>query len=160
VGLYDDIADQCPDNYFDLVICNDVIEHMPDHDSFLEKIKVKMTGNAYIFGSIPNVRYIGNLFKLLVKKDWNYESQGVLDKTHLRFFTQKSLMDTFNHHGYRLEQVAGVRSDLGRWQNFSFAMRNAILCFVIAITFGHSADIQFTQFAFVIENKLGVLFCL
>ena len=35
LGSYQDVADQLPDAYFDLIICNDVMEHMPDHDWFL-----------------------------------------------------------------------------------------------------------------------------
>ena len=36
VGIYEDVADELPEQYFDLVICNDVIEHMVNHDKFLE----------------------------------------------------------------------------------------------------------------------------
>lgn len=72
-GLYQEVSDLLPNDYFDLIICNDIIEHMEDHDQFFESIKTKMTENAYLVGSIPNVRYVGNLFALLIKKDWKYE---------------------------------------------------------------------------------------
>ncbi len=42
-------------------------------------------------GSVPNVRYFKNLFDLLVLRDWDYKDSGVLDRTHLRYFTLKSL---------------------------------------------------------------------
>jgi 2-polyprenyl-3-methyl-5-hydroxy-6-metoxy-1,4-benzoquinol methylase len=58
-GIYDDrTAAALPDKHFDLVICNDVIEHMVDHDHFLKHIKTKMQPGACIVGSIPNVRHI------------------------------------------------------------------------------------------------------
>jgi 2-polyprenyl-3-methyl-5-hydroxy-6-metoxy-1,4-benzoquinol methylase len=41
-GLYDDVEFKLPDRYFDVVICNDVIEHMADHDAFLRRVKQKI----------------------------------------------------------------------------------------------------------------------
>ena len=40
-GIYDDVADEIPDHEFDLVVCNDVIEHMVDHEKFFRDIKKK-----------------------------------------------------------------------------------------------------------------------
>ena len=57
-GLYDEVAAELPDDFFDLVICNDVIEHMPDHVAFLQAIKQKMQPGAYLVGSLPNLRHI------------------------------------------------------------------------------------------------------
>ena len=109
-GRFDSIADQLPDAYFDMVICNDVIEHMDDHDRFLEAIKAKMRPGGWIVGSIPNVRHITALFKLLVAKDWPYSESGILDRTHLRFFTEKSLVRTLRNHGYAIEAFEGIGS--------------------------------------------------
>lgn len=99
-GIYDDVENELPDHYFDLIVCNDVIEHMIDHDDFFEKIKSKMTKDGQMLMSIPNVRYVRNLFRLLFLKDWRYEDAGTLDRTHLRFFTEKSLKNTLNSHNY------------------------------------------------------------
>lgn len=91
VGKYDDVYRKLPDNYFDLIICNDVIEHMADYDFFLQSVKRKMVKGSYIVASIPNVRYLNNLINLLIKKDWVYTDSGILDRTHLKFFTEKSI---------------------------------------------------------------------
>lgn len=107
-GLFDDVLHQLPNHYFDLVICNDVIEHMADPDSFLESIKSKMTPNASLIGSIPNVRHISNLRSLLIGKDWQYEDAGILDRTHLKFFTEKSLKNLFDKHRYKIEKIEGI----------------------------------------------------
>ena len=56
-GLYDDVEAELPEQYFDLIVCNDVIEHMPDHDAFLEQIKRKLAPGGRLLISIPNVRY-------------------------------------------------------------------------------------------------------
>lgn len=94
-GIYDEVAEKLPDGYFDLVVCNDVIEHMIDHDEFLEKIKSKLTPNGYILMSIPNVRYLLNIKEVLIHQDWQYKDAGILDRTHLRFFYQKKFSAYF-----------------------------------------------------------------
>jgi SAM-dependent methyltransferase len=102
-GTFEDVLKELPDNYFDLVVCNDVIEHMTDHDLFFSKIKSKMSINGRILGSVPNVRYVGNIIEIVIKKDWKYENSGFFDRTHFRFFTKKSLERTFNEHNYIIE---------------------------------------------------------
>jgi len=92
-GTYVEVEAEIPDEYFDLIICNDVIEHMADWWSFLRRIQKKLHREGCLVGSIPNVRYFDALFKVLVKKDWPYEHNGrggIFDATHFAFFTLKS----------------------------------------------------------------------
>jgi 2-polyprenyl-3-methyl-5-hydroxy-6-metoxy-1,4-benzoquinol methylase len=69
VGTFKDVYKALPNYYFDCVICCDVIEHMNDENWFLTNIKKKMNSKSVIIGSIPNVRYIDNLLRLLIKRD-------------------------------------------------------------------------------------------
>ena len=108
VDFYDKVADEIPDNYFDLIIANDVIEHLEDPWNFLRSVKKKMKANASAVFSIPNVRYYGNLKELLYKKDWEYKDEGILDITHLRFFTQKSIIRLLNETGFEIETIQGI----------------------------------------------------
>ncbi len=108
VGTYQEVEQLIPSNYFDLVVCNDVIEHMPDHDSFLQSIKQKVNCNGCLVASLPNVRYILNLKELLINKDWQYRNAGILDKTHLRFFTRKSLIHTLNNNSFSIDRITGI----------------------------------------------------
>lgn len=146
-----------PNSYFDLVICNDVIEHMVDHDEFLRRIQEKLAENACIVGSIPNVRYVGNLARLLIRKDWEYQDAGVLDRTHLRFFTQKSLKRTLLKHGFRIEALAGINAIANDWRN----MRTLGKLMLVAAL---GSDTRYLQFAFRISAVGGrprsVLECL
>jgi len=107
-GTYEEVYDQLPDSYFDLVICNDVIEHMLDYGAFFQTIKHKMKKGSFIIGSIPNVRFFPNLTELLIEKDWEYKDSGILDRTHLRFFTEKSLKRTFIEHEFIIEEFCGI----------------------------------------------------
>ena len=107
-GVYDSVQQDLPDAYFDLVICNDVIEHMDDYEKFLREIQTKLTKNANLVVSLPNVRFLPNLFELIVLKDWRYRGAGILDKTHLRFFTRKSIIRTLGQTGWSIETIQGV----------------------------------------------------
>jgi 2-polyprenyl-3-methyl-5-hydroxy-6-metoxy-1,4-benzoquinol methylase len=160
VGTYDQACTKLPDNYFDLVVCNDVIEHMRDHDAFLRGIKSKMKSGAYLVGSIPNIRHFTALIKLLIFKDWPYANDGILDRTHLRFFTKKSLRRAFIENGYEIEELQGIRSivrdgvtGLSPMQNVATRLAAAVL---VGASFGYWSDTQYPQFAFRIryQNQL------
>jgi len=138
-GRFDEIADQLPDNYFGLVICNDVIEHVADHDTLLETIKRKLVPGGALVASIPNIRHFRFLYELLFKKDWRYRDAGVLDRTHLRFFTEKSLRRTLAEHGFQVELLYGINRP-SRW-------RRALKPIAIGVlTLGYFWDIQYQQF--------------
>jgi SAM-dependent methyltransferase len=148
VKSYQSCQDDLPDRYFDLLVCNDVIEHMTDHDSFLDSVKRKLARGAYIIGSVPNVRHFSVLYRLLIKKDWPYADSGILDRTHLRFFTEESLRRSLIRAGYDLELLAGINSSFGSSAATRHALqRYAFRAFVWA-TLGYYRDIEFVQLGF------------
>lgn len=108
VGTYMESIEELPEKYFDLIICNDVIEHMTDHDFFFHSIQSKLSADGALVASIPNVRHILNLYELLIKKDWEYKEAGILDKTHFRFFTEKSLRRSLAKHHFQVEYFQGI----------------------------------------------------
>jgi 2-polyprenyl-3-methyl-5-hydroxy-6-metoxy-1,4-benzoquinol methylase len=107
-GTWDEVAAALPQRHFDLVVCNDVIEHMPDPDGFLADLKTRLVPGAHIVGSVPNVRYLPHLAELLWQRDWRYRDAGILDRTHLRFFTEASLRRLFAQHGFEIELMIGL----------------------------------------------------
>lgn len=145
---YESASDKLPNQYFDLVICNDVIEHMPDHEHFFDVIKSKMSPSGVIVGSVPNMRNYRALYELLIKKDWPYMEQGVLDKTHLRWFTEKSLRDSLKKSGYSIEVFQGIGSLLGNTSSVSSIFKSVVVAAAIASTLGYYRDIRFLQYAF------------
>lgn len=145
-GTFVEVADSLPDGYFDLVVCNDVIEHMDDYEGFLRAIQVKMrTGRSYLVGSVPNVRYITNLYALLVHKDWQYADAGILDRTHLRFFTRRSLERALREHGYHLERMAGINGIAIGFRSVSFLVKSCLIHLVSAVL---GRDTLYAQFGF------------
>ena len=105
-GLYEDVEDKIPDSYFDLIVCNDVIEHMIDPRLFLKNIRNKLAPSGKMIVSIPNLRNAYTLYNLLIKGDFKYEKAGVLDYTHLHLFTKKSFINMAYECNWKIEKCA------------------------------------------------------
>lgn len=92
---------------FDYIIANDVIEHLKSPEGFLQKIKefLKEDGNVII--SVPNIAYILIRLQLLFG-NFNYTQTGILDNTHLKFFTIKSLKNLIKDTGYEITELKNV----------------------------------------------------
>ncbi len=74
---------------FDIVVCADVLEHLVDPAAALQKLKGTLAPGGKIIASIPNVAFYGVRLRLLAGR-FDYTETGILDRTHLRFFTRAS----------------------------------------------------------------------
>ncbi len=97
-----------PDGYFDAIYFNDVLEHLVDPYSLLRDIARKLSPTGVVIASIPNIRHFRTLYKLVVNKDWDYEESGILDRTHLRFFTKNSMLKMFKEQNYEVLKIEGI----------------------------------------------------
>lgn len=143
-SIFDNIKNDLPKDYFDLIVCNDVIEHMPDHDDFLNSITEFMSKDSHILISIPNVRYLTNLYELLIKKDWQYRSLGILDVTHLRFFTEKSIKNTLKNHNFEIIKFSGINKPDEIHKKAIVSLASAIL----------GKDVSYPQFAILAKKVI------
>lgn len=75
---------------FDVVLCLDVLEHLVDPWAVLHGLVARLAPGGTVIASIPNVRYYKVALGLLLRGQWTYEERGVLDATHLRFFTRET----------------------------------------------------------------------
>jgi len=96
------------DKSYDLLICNDILEHIVTPDVLLEKIRIKMKPNAILVCSLPNFRILGNMIHIFFKKDFEYSDWGIRDTTHLRFFTKKSIIRFFTDNEFKIEKIKGI----------------------------------------------------
>jgi 2-polyprenyl-3-methyl-5-hydroxy-6-metoxy-1,4-benzoquinol methylase len=94
-------------SYFECIAFNYVLEHMINPWSVLAAAKNYLTKQGHIVASVPNIRYLPILYRLLVRGEWK-TSTGALDKTHLRFFTKKSMIEMFNEAGYKVLRIEGI----------------------------------------------------
>ena len=69
---------------------------------FLKNIKSKLTDDGFIITSVPNIRHYSILKNLFLFGNWEYDDSGILDTTHLRFFTKKSLNKLFKEQGLKI----------------------------------------------------------
>lgn len=103
-GKVEDAIKQLPQNYFDTIIFADVLEHLVDPYEVIALIKLKLRKKGEIIASIPNVRH-WTVIKNLIEGKWDYEKAGLLDKTHLRFFTLKSAVELFTNTGFNVLDI-------------------------------------------------------
>ncbi len=108
VGDAMEVLNDLPEKYFDCLICNDILEHLPYPDLFLKKVRKILAKDAHITCSVPNVRSWGHFIHYFVGKDWKYEDFGILDNTHLRFFTKKSLIRMLENSEIEIEIIRGI----------------------------------------------------
>jgi 2-polyprenyl-3-methyl-5-hydroxy-6-metoxy-1,4-benzoquinol methylase len=109
--LVGDIAEQMkdlPDQYFDVIVCNDVLEHLVDPYSIVNSLRRKLKKNGVVVSSIPNIRYFRNLYDFVFHKNWDYADSGIMDRTHLRFFTCNSIRKMFESNGYEIVRMEGI----------------------------------------------------
>ena len=151
-GTFLEVRDKIPENFFDLVICNDVIEHMPDHDAFFKEINRIITKDGYLIGSVPNVRFYKNLQNLLFKKDWKYVDSGILDQTHLRFFTFRSLERSLKQSGFLIQKINGANSCITGSLSIKGIIRQILLILIMTVSVFSWRDIQYSQITFRCKN--------
>jgi 2-polyprenyl-3-methyl-5-hydroxy-6-metoxy-1,4-benzoquinol methylase len=155
IGTFASTCGSLPAAYFDVVVCNDVIEHMSDHDRFLREIRRYIAPGGVLIGSVPNMRHYRALFELLVLRDWDYRDTGVLDRTHLRFFTARSLRRSLARAGFRVEQFHGINGSIHFALSRQHLPHALFGWLMIALTLGRWRDIRFMQFAFRARPGLG-----
>ncbi|MGZ5652013.1 MAG: class I SAM-dependent methyltransferase [Usitatibacter sp.] len=90
----------------DLVIAADILEHLVNPWDLLVKLKPYLAPDAVLLASIPNVRNLELITGLVVAGQWEYQERGLLDVTHLRFFTFDSMRRMFEDTGYAIEGFA------------------------------------------------------
>lgn len=104
IGDVESNLDKFEESSFDLIITADVLEHLADPWQVLKKLKVLLNSNGRIVASLPNLSYFPVLLKILLDK-FDYEESGVLDKTHLRFFTLHTIKKMFDECGFRIIKI-------------------------------------------------------
>ncbi len=141
VGAVEDVLELIPDGYFSWITFNDSLEHMLDPYAVLEKAKIKLKPGGRILTCIPNIRHYEVLWALVIKAEWTYVDAGILDRTHLRFFTKSSALEMLRGAGLNVQSCNGIK-------NVHKKDRRKVKWFN-RLTFGFFEDIVYTQFVCV-----------
>lgn len=107
VGAYPEALAQVS-RTFDCVTFNHVLEHLEDPWAALRRTHGVIAPGGCVVAVIPNVGYLLTVWDLAVRQRWEYTDSGILDRTHLRFFTERSVRPLFESAGFRVEVVRRV----------------------------------------------------
>lgn len=90
--------------YFDCILFADILEHLRNPQEVLKKYSFYLSDNGVVIGSIPNIRYYKIIIRLL-RGSWDYMDGGILDRSHLRFFTLINIKEMFQEAGFNIERI-------------------------------------------------------
>jgi len=96
-----------PSQSFDCVVCGDVLEHLRRPDVALRRIHQWLTPDGRLIASIPNVRN-HTVLSSLIEGNWTYEPSGLLDQTHIRFFTRFEIERLYYRAGFEIDDCQMV----------------------------------------------------
>ena len=81
---------------YDLILLLDVLEHLPDSTRTLQRLSSLLENGGHVIVSVPNVAHLSVSVPLLLKRRFNYQDAGILDRTHLRFFVEDTAVKLLN----------------------------------------------------------------
>ncbi len=87
---------------YDCILFLDILEHLIQPENILESCKTILNDPGYVIISLPNIRHYTVLMPLIFKNNWEYTDEGILDKTHLRFFTFNSAVKFIESAGFNI----------------------------------------------------------
>ena len=90
--------------YFDCIVCADVLEHLIDPVAVLRKLSHVLADDGVIVISIPNARY-HQIISMLASGAWTYYEAGIMDSTHLRFFTEETVVCMVKDAGLEVAEL-------------------------------------------------------
>jgi 2-polyprenyl-3-methyl-5-hydroxy-6-metoxy-1,4-benzoquinol methylase len=89
---------------FDVVVCADVLEHLEEPAAVLARVRSWISPGGALFVSLPNVANVAVRLALLAGR-FEYAEAGILDRTHLRFFTRRSARRLVEEAGFRIRRL-------------------------------------------------------
>ncbi|MBV1694809.1 MAG: methyltransferase domain-containing protein [Hyphomicrobiales bacterium] len=109
VGNIEHMELQFPDETFDVVILSEVLEHLAWPGLVLKKIGPKMKPGGIVLASSPNIAH-WKIVRDLLRGKFDPTDFGIMDRTHLRWFTPVTYQAMFSDAGYDVERVFPMRT--------------------------------------------------
>jgi 2-polyprenyl-3-methyl-5-hydroxy-6-metoxy-1,4-benzoquinol methylase len=105
---------------YDLVLCLDVLEHLVDPWEAVRGLRTLLRPGGTLIVSLPNVRNHRVVLPLLLGGRWQYRDAGIMDRTHLRFFSRQSARELLAQAGLHITGEASTghrRGDRDFWKD-------------------------------------------
>ena len=99
-----------PHEYFDCITFGDVLEHLRNPEALLKRLLPYLHPDGVLICSIPNIRHQSVMLNLMVNGRWEYQDEGLLDRTHIHFFTLAEIRVMMDRLGLNMEQVTASGS--------------------------------------------------
>ena len=116
MGSLESAAAEIPWQHYDLLILADVLEHLADPWAALRLLHAHSTPGCKLLLSVPNVRHYKVSLPLLFRGEFRYEDDGIMDRTHLHFFTRGSLVETVRACGWTVDALGShMKGRYRRW---------------------------------------------
>jgi len=129
-------------DYFDVIICADVLEHLVDPWKTLERLTIYLKKGGVFISSIPNVRNFRVLLSIALRGDFQYTDSGILDRSHLRFFCKNNIIKMFQENGY---DILSIKTNMG-----AYGLKHKLINF---LTFGMLKDFFVFQYCTVAQKR-------
>ena len=104
-GTLESVSSQVPWQQYDLIVMADVLEHLVDPWTALRQLHAGTSQTCRLLLSVPNARHYKVSMPLLFRGEFRYTDQGIMDRTHLHFFTRNSLEETLRECGWKILHV-------------------------------------------------------
>ena len=134
---------EIPAKKYDAILFLDVLEHLYNPWKVVEATKDLLAPGGVIIGSIPNAANLYVLWKLM-RDRFEYDEDGLLDRTHIRFFTLHTIQKMLGPH-YEMRSLATNRNT---WKTMNKAQK-----FFYLLTFGQWKKLFVRQYLFIAEKK-------
>jgi O-antigen biosynthesis protein len=104
------VTDILPSQMFDVAVFGDILEHLRNPWKILSETRKILKKDGYVIASIPNIAHAAIRLSLLQGR-FDYTDFGILDNTHIRFFTRKTVKELFDKSGYLSDIVDCTKLD-------------------------------------------------
>lgn len=105
----EDLGNFLKEEKFDVVVCADVLEHLRNPEALLPKLKGFLKPEGYLVTSIPNITHASVVYEMIHGR-FEYQTQGLLDSTHIKFFSCASALSLIEDAGYWIAELQKVHS--------------------------------------------------
>ncbi len=93
------------ENYFDVILLPDVLEHLIEPKITLAKVHKYLNNDGQMIVSMPNIRHYSALIKIFFKGDFSYEESGIFDYTHRRFYCKKNIKELLESSNFKTLKI-------------------------------------------------------
>ena len=108
---------------YDVILFGDVLEHLKDPKAVLSGLRPYLKPSGYVVATAPNVAH-GSVRLLLLDGKFDPQATGILDWTHLHFYTRRTLLELFRDAGYRVELVEEIKEPISAAENIRINLKD------------------------------------